>query len=159
MTARRSSDLCAVILVAKEAITPPISDKKKINTVKKTEKSQASNITVDTTKINKTHKFKLIDKSRSTQITDTYNKVDKSKYIPRTNLSNKSTRIEKTSEIDNCKDNLSVSVLSGHGESLSSVTSYQKRIPRKNKRKKTSDTFIKIKENIQEPVNPSKMEP
>ena len=34
--------------VVKEAITPPISVKKEIDTVKKTEKSQASNKTVDT---------------------------------------------------------------------------------------------------------------
>ena len=53
----------------------------------------------------------------STQRTDTKNTVDKSKSIPRTNLSNKSTRIEKTSEIDIHRDNLSVSVLSGQAES------------------------------------------
>ena len=32
--------------------------------------------------------------------------------------------------------------MSGHGESLSSVTPDKQRITRKNKRKKTSDTFI-----------------
>ena len=60
-----------------EAITPPISEKKKIGTVKKTEKSQASNKTVDTPKINKTNTVKSIDKSRSDHITDTVNIVDK----------------------------------------------------------------------------------
>ena len=42
--------------------------------------------------------------------------MNKSGYIPRTNLSNEITRIEKPSEIDIYKDNLSVSVLSGHGK-------------------------------------------
>ena len=40
--------------IVEEAITPPISVKKNIDAVNKTEKSQASNKTVDTTKINKT---------------------------------------------------------------------------------------------------------
>ena len=44
--------------VVKEAITPPISSKKKIDTVKETEQSQASNITVDTPSSNKTDKVK-----------------------------------------------------------------------------------------------------
>ena len=48
-----------------------------------------------------------MDKSSSTQRTDTENTVDKSKYIPITNLSNRSTRIEKPSEIDIHRDNLS----------------------------------------------------
>ena len=39
--------------VVEESITPPISAKNKIDTVNQTEKSQASNKTVDTTKINK----------------------------------------------------------------------------------------------------------
>ena len=42
----------------------------------------------------------------------------------------------------------------GHGESLSSVTPDQQHIPRKNKKRKTSDTLIMRKNNIQEPVNP-----
>ena len=46
--------------------------------------------------------------------------------------------------------------MSGHVESVSSLTPYQQRIPRKNKRKKTSDTLIARKETIQEPVNPIK---
>ena len=57
--------------VAKEAINPPISVKKNIVTVNKIEKPQASNKTVDTTKINKTDTVKSIDKSRSNQRTDT----------------------------------------------------------------------------------------
>ena len=48
--------------------------------------------------------------------------------------------------------------MSGHRESLSSVTPDQKRIPCKNKRNKTSDTLITRKKTIQEPVNPSKSE-
>ena len=84
-------------------------------------------------------------KSWSTQRTDTENTVDKSSTIPRTNLSNKSTRIENPSEIDIHRDNLILSVLSGHGENLSSVTPDTLRITCKNKRKKTSDTSISIK--------------
>ena len=44
----------------------------------------------------------------------------------------------------------------GNGESLSGVTPYQQRIPRNNKRNKTSDTLITKKETIQGPANPSK---
>ena len=131
--------------VAKESITTPISGKKKIDTVNKTEKSQASNKTVDTPRI----KVKSIDKSRSTQRTDTENTVNKSRSIPRTNVSNKSNRIENPSEIDNRKDNLSVYVLSVHAEILSSVTLDQQHINIKNKRKKYSDTSIIRKEPIQ----------
>ena len=147
--------------VAKESITTPISGKKKIDTVNKTEKSQASNKTVDTPKSNKTDTVKSLDKSRSTQITDTentVNTVNKERSISRTNLSNKSTRIENPVEIDTCKDNSSISVLSGHGESLSSVTTYQQRITRKKKIKKTSDSLIMRKDTIQETDNPRKME-
>ena len=61
----------------KEAITPTISEKKKIDTVNKTEKSQAPNKIVDTLKSNKIDNVKSIDKSRSTQRTDTENIVDK----------------------------------------------------------------------------------
>ena len=43
--------------VAKESITPPIA-KKNIDTVKKTEKSQASNTKVDTSSSNKSEKVK-----------------------------------------------------------------------------------------------------
>ena len=77
-----------------EAITPPISTKNKIDTVNKTEKSKASNKTVDTPKINKTDTVKSLEKSRSTQRSDTENTVDKSRSIPISNYSNKSTRIE-----------------------------------------------------------------
>ena len=54
------------------------------------------------------------------------------------------------------KYNSSLSGISVHGKSVSSVTPDKQRIPRNNKRKKTSDTSIKVKESIQEPCNPSK---
>ena len=82
--------------------------------------------------------------------------MDKSRSIPISNYSNKSTRIEKPSKIYIHKDNLSVSVLYGQGESLSSETPDNLRIPRKNKRKKTPGTPIIRKQPIQEPVNPRK---
>ena len=47
--------------VVKEAITPPIA-KNNIKTVNKTEKSQASNKTVDTSSSNKSDKVKSLDK-------------------------------------------------------------------------------------------------
>ena len=56
--------------VVGESITSPILSKK-IDTVNKTEKSQASNKTVDTCKSNKTDKVISLDKSSSTQRTDT----------------------------------------------------------------------------------------
>ena len=52
----------------KVAITYPIA-KKKIDTVKKTDKSQASNKTLDTPISNESGKVKSLDKSRSTQRT------------------------------------------------------------------------------------------
>ena len=52
-----------------EAITPPIAEKN-IETVNKTDKSQASNISVDTSSSNKSDKYKSLDKSRSNQRTD-----------------------------------------------------------------------------------------
>ena len=48
--------------VVEEAITYPISEKKKIDTVNKTDKSQESNKIVDTTKSNKTDTVKSIYK-------------------------------------------------------------------------------------------------
>ena len=81
-------------IAVEEAITPPISAKKKIDTVNKRDKSQAYNKTVDKPKRNKTDTVKSLDKSRYAQITDTENTVDKSGSIPRSNYSNKSTRIE-----------------------------------------------------------------
>ena len=54
-----------------ESITPPFPEKYKTDTVKKTEKSQASNKTVHTPKINKTHTVKSLDKSRYIRRTDT----------------------------------------------------------------------------------------
>ena len=101
-------------------------------------------------------KNKILDKSRSTKRTDTENTVDKSRSIPRTNLSNKSTRIQNPSEIDIHGGNLSVSVLSGQGEILSSVSPDIIFIIRNNKRKKYPDTSIIRKQPIKEPVNPRK---
>ena len=46
--------------------------------------------------------------------------------------------------------------MSGHGECVSSVTPYTQRIPRKNKRKKTSENLNKENDIIQELDNPSK---
>ena len=142
--------------MVKESITTPISEKKNIETVNKTEKPQASNKTVNKHRSNKTEKVKSIDKSRSTKITETENTVDKSRYIPRTNLSNKSTIIENRSEIYIRRENLSVSVLFEHGEILSSVTSNILRIPRINKIKKTPDNLIIIKQPTKEHVKPKK---
>ena len=76
-----------------EAINSPISEKNNIDTVNKTEKSQSSNKTVDTPKVNKTEKVISIDKSRFTQRTDTVNKVDKPRSITEKNFYNISTRI------------------------------------------------------------------
>ena len=67
-----------------------ISEKKKIDTFNKTEKSQISPETFDTPKNNKN---------------STVDRSDKSRYIPVINLSNKMTQIEKTSEINIHRDN------------------------------------------------------
>ena len=48
--------------VVKETITPPITEKKDIDTVDKKEKSQVYNKTIDTPKRNKTYEVKSIDK-------------------------------------------------------------------------------------------------
>ena len=91
--------------MAEKSITSPVSVKKRIETVNKIDQSQASNKTVDTSKINKTDTAKSIDKLRSTQRTDTVNTVDKSGSIPGNNLSNIITRIENPTEIDIFRDN------------------------------------------------------
>ena len=75
------------------------------------------------------------------------NKVNISRSISRTSLSNKSTRIEKTSEIYVCNDNLSISVLSGHGESLLSATPDQQRITCNNNKKENFRHFDHEKRN------------
>ena len=77
--------------------------------------------------------------------------MDKSRSIPRSNCYNKSTRIEKSLKVHIHKDNLSASVLYVQGESLSSETPDTPCITRKNKRKKTPDTLIIIKQPIQAP--------
>ena len=64
--------------------------------------------------------------------------------------------MEKPSEIDIHRDNLSISVLSGQGKSLSSVSPDIICIPCKNKRKKTPDTSIIRTQPIKEPANPRK---
>ena len=55
------------------------------------------------------------------------------------------------------KENLSVYVLSGQGESLSSVTPDQKLISRNNERKKTPSSYVLRKEPIGDTVNPRKI--
>ena len=68
-----------------------------------------------------------MDESRSTQrneTQDTVKPVNKSRYISSASLSDKSTKIEKPKEIDIRKENSSLSGMSGHRESLSSVTTY-----------------------------------
>ena len=66
----------------------------------------------------------------------------KSRSISRTNYYSKGIRIETPSEIDIQKYNLSVSVLSGQGESLSSVTADTLHTPLKKKIKKIPYTSI-----------------
>ena len=51
-----------------------------------------------------------------------------------------------------------ISVMSGPGSSVTTESPDKQRIPCKYKRKKTSKFFIKGKEIIQEPNNPSKRE-
>ena len=90
---------------------------------------------------NKSDKGKLQDESRSTQITETEDvvkSVNKLESISSANLSDKSTKIVKPKEIDIRKDNSSLSGMSVHGESVSSVTPDKQRIPSNKKRKKTS---------------------
>ena len=72
--------------VVKESRTHTIA-KKNIDKFNKTEKSQASNKTIDTSSSNKSDKGKSFDKSRSTQRNEkenTFSKVNKSKSISRT---------------------------------------------------------------------------
>ena len=56
--------------VVKKFTTPPIAAKNKIDTLSKTNKSQAPNKTVDKPRSNKNDKVEAIDKSSYTQITD-----------------------------------------------------------------------------------------
>ena len=88
---------------------------------------------------------------------DIFDKSEKSRYIPVTNISNKMIQIEKPSEINIHRDNLSVSVLSGQGEILASVTPDQICIPRKIKWNKTTDSLVIRKEPIRVTVNPRKL--
>ena len=80
--------------MVKESITPTIG-KNNIDTVNKTEKSQASNKKVDTSISNKSDKSNSFDKSRSNQITDTENTVNKEnkpRCITKTSLCGKVTK-------------------------------------------------------------------
>ena len=63
--------------------------------------------------------------------------MDKSRSTQRTNLSNRSTRIEKPTEINIFKENKDISGLSGQGDDLAGITPDIFRIPSNNKRKKT----------------------
>ena len=65
--------------------------------------------------------------------------------------------MEKTSNINIDKDNKDVSSLFRQGESWASVTPYQQFITRKNKRKKTPDISVIIKEPIGDTVNSIKI--
>ena len=80
--------------MVEEANTSPISAKKKTDTFDKIEKSQTSKKPSLPPRKNKS---------------DTLNSIDKSRYTPRTNLSNKSTRIKKPTQIEILKDNKYVS--------------------------------------------------
>ena len=115
-----------------KAITYLISEKNKIDTVNKTEKSQAYNKIVDSPKINKNDTVK----SRYTQRTDIVNTVDKSRSILGNNLSNISTRIENPTEIDIVKENKDLSGFSLHVDYLLVITPDILLIPRKGERKK-----------------------
>ena len=74
--------------------------------------------------------------------------MDKPRYTQRSNLSNRSTRIEKPTEIDILKENKDISDLSGQGDYLAGITPDIIRIPHKNKRQKTPGTSIIRKEPI-----------
>ena len=87
---------------------------------------------------------------------DTLNLIDKSRYTIRNNLSNKSTRIEKPTEIDILKDNENVSLLSVQGDDLNILTIDNICITHKNKRKENPDTSVIRNEPFVEPLNPSK---
>ena len=76
---------------------------------------------------------------------NTLNSIYKARSTPRTNLSNKITIIEKPTEIDILKDNENVSLSSGQGDDLASITQDHLHISRKNKIKKTPDTLVIIK--------------
>ena len=93
--------------------------------------------------VNKTYKQQTPKETVHTSKTiNTLLSIYKSSSTPRTILSNKSTRIEKPSEIDIHKDNENISDLSGLGDDLSIVTPDNLCIPRDNKRKKTPYTSV-----------------
>ena len=107
--------------MVKEANTSPISEKKKIDTVYKTYKSQISKETVDISKNNKT---------------DTLNTIDRSRSTPRTNLSNKIARIIKNLRNRYSRVQFKCFYFSVKGEILASVAPDNNTIPCKNKERK-----------------------
>ena len=85
-----------------------------------------------------------MDESGSTQINETEDRVkpvNKSRSISPASLSDKSTKIEKLKEIDIRKENLSIYGMSGHGESVSSITLDKQRIPQKERKKENFGHF------------------
>ena len=105
---------------------------------------------------NKSDKGKSFDKSRSTKITETEEtekKRNKSRSISSSSLSDKSNKIEKPKKIDIRKDNSSLFGMSGHGESVPSVTPDKKRIPqtlqsKENKLFRNKTTKVKYQNRI-----------
>ena len=110
-----------------EATTSPISEKKKIDTVNKTEKTQIP-------------KIQSLPQKKHDTLTSIYNSM----YAKRINLSNISIRIEKPTEIDIFKENKDISNLYVQGDDLAGITLDILHIPRKNKRKTPYNSiFIK----------------
>ena len=69
---------------------------------------------------------------------DIFNEVEEPRAVSVSNKTNEITQIsnkKKTVEVIISQENLDISVLSGLGASLASITPDQKDIPRKNKRK------------------------
>ena len=115
--------------VVGEAKTCPVSEKK---------------IQTQSTK-QRNHKHKKNSPYLQKNKSNTLNSIYKARSTPRTNLSNKITIIEKPTEIDILKDNENVSLSSGQGDDLASITPDHLHISRKNKIKKTPDTLVIIK--------------
>ena len=108
-----------------EAITSPISEKKlKQSTEQRNHKHPKNSPYFQK---NKPDTLKSMDKSRSTQ---------------RNNLYNRSTRIEKPTEIDIFEENKDLYDFSWQGDDLVGITPDILCIPCKKKRKNTPDTSI-----------------
>ena len=82
--------------------------------------------------------------------------IKKTRYISSASLFDKSNKIEQPKEINVISDSPSVSGISRHVSSITTVSPDKERIPCKIKRKKMPDILIKGKDSIQEPENPSK---